>query len=229
MRLGTPHLHLRATTSTNDRARELAARGAPHGTLVTADEQSAGRGRQGRRWVAPPGRSLLLSLVLREPHPLLPLVAAVAVADVCGRAALVKWPNDVLLGGRKVAGILAEGRPQEGWAVLGIGLNVAAQEFPPELTATATTLGLDPSALPAVRAELLRALERELAREPPELLERWRERDALLGRAVRWSGGEGTGAGIDSSGALRVTRADGGVVALDAGEVHLSGALSSGG
>lgn len=221
MSLGTPHLHLVATTSTNDRARELASAGAPHGTLVTAGEQSAGRGRQGRRWSAPPGRSLLMTLVLREPHPFLPLVAAVAVADVCGPAARVKWPNDVLLDGRKVAGILAEGRPQEGWAILGIGLNVATQEFPEELRASATTLGREPSELPAVLAELLARLEAELAREPATLLDAWRGRDALLGRPVRWSGGEGTGAGIDAAGALRVERPDGSVVTLDAGEVHL--------
>ncbi len=123
--LGTPRLHLRETTSTNDRARALAGAGAPHGTLVTAGAQSAGRGRQGRSWVAPPDRALLMSLLLRDPPALLPLLAAVAVAETVGDAAQIKWPNDVLLDGRKVAGILVEGRPQERWAVLGIGLNVA--------------------------------------------------------------------------------------------------------
>ncbi len=81
MTLGRPRLHLRETGSTNDRARELAAAGAPHGTLVTAAAQSAGRGRQGRAWSAPPGHALLMSLVLRDAHPLLPLAAAVAVAE----------------------------------------------------------------------------------------------------------------------------------------------------
>src|SRR5713226_7548756 len=98
--LGTPRLHLRRTDSTNERARTLAAAGAVHGTLVTADAQTAGRGRQGRAWIAPAGRALLMSLVLREPPRLLPLLAAVAVSDVveqAGSAALVKWPNDVLL------------------------------------------------------------------------------------------------------------------------------------
>ena len=125
--LGRPRLHLRETTSTNDRARALAAAGAPHGTLVTAAAQTAGRGRQGRTWSAPPGRALLLSLVLRSPDRMLPLAAAVAVADAAGPDAAIKWPNDVLLDGRKVAGILAEARPQDGWAVLGIGLNVAVR------------------------------------------------------------------------------------------------------
>jgi BirA family biotin operon repressor/biotin-[acetyl-CoA-carboxylase] ligase len=133
--LGTPRVHLRQTDSTNARARELAVRGAPHGTLVTAGEQSAGRGRQGRTWSAPAGRALLCSLILREPPRLLPLRAGVAVSEVCGERAVVKWPNDVLVSGRKLAGILVEGRPQEGWAVLGIGLNVAVrpEQFPPEL------------------------------------------------------------------------------------------------
>src|SRR6516164_1885613 len=111
--LGTPRLHLRVTDSTNTRARELAAAGAPHGTLVTAREQRAGRGRQGRTWTAPAGHALLCSLVLRDPPRLLPLAAGAAVAEVVGPAARIKWPNDVLLGGLKVAGILVEGRPQE--------------------------------------------------------------------------------------------------------------------
>src|SRR5690349_22177636 len=143
--LGRPRLHLRATTSTTDRGRGLAQAGAPHGTLVTAGEQSAGRGRQGRTWSAPAGSALLLSLVIRDPPRLLPLAAGVAVADVAGARARVKWPNDVLVDGLKVAGILVEGRPQERWAVLGIGLNVALREgdFPPELVGRAGTLGLE--------------------------------------------------------------------------------------
>ncbi len=165
MSLGTPHLHLRATTSTNDRARELAGAGAPHGTLVTADEQSAGRGRQGRAWSAPAGDALLMSVVVREPLDLLPLAAAVAVAQVCGPAARIKWPNDVLIDDRKVAGILAEGRPQEGWAVVGIGVNVAVNvaDLPPELHERAGTLGLTRGDVPAVRDRLLTELDRALA------------------------------------------------------------------
>ena len=110
--IGRPRLHLRATPSTNTRARELAAAGAPHGTLVTAGVQTAGRGRKGRTWVAQAGSSLLLSLILRENDPLLPLRAGLAVADLAGPAALVKWPNDVRIEGRKVAGVLVEARPQ---------------------------------------------------------------------------------------------------------------------
>ncbi len=221
--IGAPRVHHRATDSTNLRARELAMAGAPHGTLVTAGEQSAGRGRQGRTWVAPPGRALLLSLVVRDPPPMLPLIAAVAVADVCGHRAQIKWPNDVLLGGRKVAGILVEGRPQEGWAVLGIGLNVAVapEHLPEELRDRATGLGRAPSDLDAVLDDLLGVLDRRLLEAPATTLEAWRRRDALAGREISWNGGTGVAAGVDGGGRLLVDVAGGERVALDAGEVHL--------
>ncbi len=221
--LGAPRVHLRATDSTSTRARELALAGAPHGTLVTAAEQSAGRGRQGRTWTAPPGRALLMSLVLRDPPTLLPLAAAVAVAEICGDEARIKWPNDVLLGGRKAAGILVEGRPFEGWAVLGIGLNVAVRDhdFPPELRATATGLGRDPADVEPTLHELLTALARRLAEDAETTLDAWRERDALLGREIRWNGGRGIAAGVDGSGQLVVELDDGGTISLNAGEVHL--------
>ncbi|HEY3019092.1 MAG TPA: biotin--[acetyl-CoA-carboxylase] ligase [Solirubrobacteraceae bacterium] len=221
--LGRPRLHLRAIDSTNERARTLALAGAPHGTLVTAGEQSAGRGRQGRRWSAPAGQALLMSLVLRRPPRLVPLAAAVAVASVAGDDARIKWPNDVLLDDRKVAGILVEGRPQEAWAVLGIGLNVAVRidDLPEELRATATTLGLAPRDVEPVLARLLDALEAWLGRDEAAILEAWRARDALLGRDVRWAAGTGRAAGIDGDGRLLVDGPAGEQTALDAGEVHL--------
>ena len=223
MTLGTPRLHLRSTESTNLRGRELAGGGAPHGTLVTAGAQSAGRGRQGRTWTAPPGRALLCSLVLRDPPRLLPLAAGVAVAELVGQTARLKWPNDVLLEGRKLAGILVEGRPQEGWAVLGIGLNVAlrSEDFPPELRARAGTLGLEPEAIEPTLARLLASLDRWITAPADDVLEAVRARDALLHRRVRWAGGEGEGAGIDGEGRLVVATAAG-RTALDAGEVHLA-------
>jgi BirA family biotin operon repressor/biotin-[acetyl-CoA-carboxylase] ligase len=227
--LGYPRLHLRATDSTNTRGRELAGRGTPHGTVVSAGEQSAGRGRQGRTWSAPPGRALLCSIVLREPPRLLPLLAGVAVAELAGEAAKVKWPNDVLVEGRKLAGILVEGRPQERWAVLGIGVNVALrpEDFPPELRDTAATLGLEPDAIEPTLQRLLRRLEHWLTASEGEVLEAVRARDALLGQPVRWAGGTGTGAGLDRDGRLLVY-ADGTVVGLDAGEVHLGARPLSG-
>ena len=221
--LGRPRLHFRETGSTNERARALAVAGAPHGTLVTAGVQTAGRGRQGRTWVTPPGRALLLSLVLRHHDVLLPLRAGLAVADLAGRGALVKWPNDVLLEGRKVAGVLAEARPQAGWAVLGIGVNAAldAGSLPPRLRDRAGTLGRSPGELESALAELLRALERRLEEPLDAALAALRARDALLDRPVSWAGGTGTGAGIDEHGRLRIQRPDGTTAALDAGEVHL--------
>lgn len=259
--LGHPRLHLRVIDSTNDRARALALAGAPHGTLVTASEQTAGRGRQGRRWLAPPGSALLMSIVLRAaedeqdgsphrrgpyPHPPLPLIAAVAVCDVVGDRAMVKWPNDIVLprtprtatGRRgndasasereparlaKLAGILVEGRPQAGWAVLGIGLNVAVslEELPAELSESAATLGETSAAIEPILSRLLGALERRLAEPGGRVLRAYRARDALRGRDVAWSGGGGRAEGVDERGRLLVALERDGTIALDSGEVHL--------
>jgi BirA family transcriptional regulator, biotin operon repressor / biotin---[acetyl-CoA-carboxylase] ligase len=225
--LGHPRLHLRRTDSTSDRARELALAGAPHGTLVTAAEQTAGRGRQGRRWSAPAHSALLMSLVLRSPPPLLPLIAALAVCDIVGDRAQIKWPNDIVLvrGDRlaKLAGILAEGRPQEGWAVLGIGVNVAVRvaDLPDELHDSAATLGQAAADVEPALQRLLRALSRRLVQDDDATLQAWRERDALRGREVSWSSGRGRAQGIDGAGRLVVSLAGGGRATLDAGEVHL--------
>jgi BirA family biotin operon repressor/biotin-[acetyl-CoA-carboxylase] ligase len=221
--LGTPRVHHRRTDSTNARARELATAGAPHGTLVTADEQTAGRGRQGRVWSAPPGRALLMSLVLREWPRLLPLAAALAVAEVAREATTIKWPNDVLLDERKVAGILVEGRSQEGWMVLGIGLNVALRldDFPRELRDTAATLGRDPADVEPALHELLGALHRWLSVPHDDVVTAFRARDALAGREVSWADGSGVAEGIDGDGRLLV-RTGVELIALDAGEVHLA-------
>lgn len=231
--LGRPRIHLRCTDSTNERARVLAISGAPHGTLVSASAQTAGRGRQGRSWIAPPGGALLCSLVLRRPPPLLSLIAGVAVCEAIGERACVKWPNDVVVeraDGQqqptlaKLAGILVEGRPQEGWAVLGIGVNVAVrvEDLPGEVRAGAASLGRAPSAIEPLLADLLAALARRIAQPQERGLEAWRARDALLGRVVSWAGGKGRAEGIDDRGRLLVGLGGGAVAALDAGEVHLS-------
>jgi BirA family biotin operon repressor/biotin-[acetyl-CoA-carboxylase] ligase len=244
---GAPWRHYALTDSTNTRARELAAAGAPHGTVVTAAEQSAGRGRQGRTWTAPAGRALLYSAILRplDPvrHATLPLAVPLAVCEAaealqpeieCG----VKWPNDVLVAGRqsKLAGVLIEARPRDGWAVIGIGLNltISQDEFPEELRHTATSLFPDDSAVPyaggaGIRNSPTRAAEVLSERlgawveaEPEAVLDAWRERDALRGREVAWEGGEGVADGIDERGYLLVRVADGDRIALGAGEVHLT-------
>jgi BirA family biotin operon repressor/biotin-[acetyl-CoA-carboxylase] ligase len=154
------------------------------------------------------------------------------VCEACERSApplhcTIKWPNDVWIAGRKVAGILVEGRPQEGWAVLGIGLNVstAEDEFPEELREVATSLaavraGQEPPPLDEVLAYLLSSLDARLEDPPDAIVTEWRERDALRDQMVRWQGGEGTATGIDDSGAL-IVETSSGRVTLDAGEVHL--------
>ena len=225
MSLGRPRRHRRVTGSTSADAVVLATGGAPHGTLVTAGMQTAGRGRQGRSWSAPAGRSLLSSVVLRDFDGLLPLRAGVAVARVAGRHAELKWPNDVLVDGRKVAGILVDLSPRGDWAVLGIGINVAVSpgDLPEALGTRAGTLGGSEEDIEPLLRELLRALSDALAAPAGAVLAEWSQRDALRGREVAWAGGRGIAAGLDSTGALRVERPDGGVVSLDAGEVHLTG------
>lgn len=229
--IGSPHVHHRLTDSTNQRAKELADAGAPHGTVVTADEQTAGRGRQGRSWVAPPGSAVLMSVVVRnldEAGALLPLATAVAVCEAAESVApvrcAIKWPNDVWVERRKLCGILVEGRPAAGWAVVGIGLNVRTPRdaFPPELRETATSLaasGADASVEETVDA-LLAMLDRRLSASPADVLGEWRARDALLGSEIRWGERSGVAAGIDDEGSLLVDT-DAGRVALGAGEVHL--------
>jgi BirA family biotin operon repressor/biotin-[acetyl-CoA-carboxylase] ligase len=231
--LGRPRVHHRVTDSTNERAKELALAGAPHGTLVTADEQASGRGRQGRSWHAAPRVAVLASVLVRgldERHAVLPLAAAVAVADACEEAAPVtceiKWPNDVWIERRKVAGILIEGRPDERWAVIGVGINVSAGagDFPDELRDSATSLALategEGPAVDRVLGALLDALTLHLEEGSESVLARWRARDALRGQPVSWPDGSGTAAGVDKGGALLVDTAEG-RVKLDAGEVHL--------
>jgi BirA family transcriptional regulator, biotin operon repressor / biotin---[acetyl-CoA-carboxylase] ligase len=220
--IGAPRVHHRLTDSTNERAKALAAGGAPHGTLVTADEQTAGRGRQGRAWTAPPRSAVLMSLVIREPDEVLPLTTAVAICDALPADCAIKWPNDVWLDRRKLAGILVEARPQQRWAVLGVGLNVRTAEFPAELRSTATSLrlaGIETDVETILHA-LLTSLDRWLRASRAAVLEAWRERDAIRGERVRWDAGDGTAAGIDDSGALLVVTEEGRIT-LEAGEIHL--------
>jgi BirA family transcriptional regulator, biotin operon repressor / biotin---[acetyl-CoA-carboxylase] ligase len=239
---GQPHRHFRTTDSTNERAKELALAGAPGGLVVTASEQTAGRGRRGNAWFAPAGACLLYSALLRpfdaEGAPVLPLAVPLAVCEAAESVApvrcQVKWPNDVWIDERKVAGVLVEARPDEGWAVIGIGLNVAIRpdELPPELRETATSLlpteaegGLPPGGargVPRAISAVNEALGRWVEASSDEVLDAYRPRDALCGRRVSWDGGEGVAEEVDERGHLVVEKDDGDRVALGAGEVHLA-------
>ena len=206
--LGHPRIHLRRTDSTNERARELAdRRRATRHAWSRPTSRPPGAADRGAPGWRRPGSALLCSLVLRDPPALLSLIAGVAACDAVGESARVKWPNDVVVerpperepatGARsgasrrlaKLAGILVEGRPQEGWAVLGIGVNVAVrvEELPAEVRAGAASLQRPRSAIEPLLADLLAALAR---RRPSRrsLLEAWRARDALYGRDVAWDG-----------------------------------------
>ncbi len=227
---GSPHRHFRVTDSTNSRARELVEAGAPGGTVVTAREQTAGRGRQGRVWTAPEGKALLYSAILRpldERHLLLPLSVPLAVCAAAealrpSSECMVKWPNDVWLEGRKLAGILIEAKPQDGWAVIGVGLNLSIEpdEFPDDLRQPATSLGGGVTPEQA-RGELDAQLNRWAYAPEDEVLAEWRRRDGLRGREVSWEDGSGVADGIDDRGNLVVALAGGGSVSLGAGEVQL--------
>lgn len=247
-RFGTPHRHYRVTDSTNDRARELVEAGAPGGTVVTAREQTAGRGRQGRVWTAPEGKALLYSAILRpldERHLLLPLSVPLAVCAAAeslrpGIECMVKWPNDVWLEGRKLAGILIEAKPQDGWAVIGVGLNlsIAPDEFPPDLRQPAVSLfapaegsrresrrslpAVAPTPTPSTAAAVLsHHLDNWVWAGDEEALAEWRRRDGLLGHEVSWEEGSGVADGIDDRGNLVVVTPGGDRVSLGAGEVQL--------
>lgn len=237
-----PFRYSARTGSTNDDAAEWLAQDAPDGALVLADEQLAGRGRYRRLWQAAPGSSLLLSVILRPPLPAeaLPrvtLLGAVALAETLAALGLtpgIKWPNDVLLGGRKVAGILAEaawqGAQLQG-VVLGIGLNIRQDALPPDRAAAfhATTLEAElghSADRGALLADLLARLDGwrpQLA--APALLDAWRARSVTLGRRVAITSGEerlaGVAEDIDAGGALLLRLESGEVRRLLAGDVTL--------
>ena len=234
---------VRETGSTSDDLRRAALAGKAPGAVLFAETQTAGRGRRDNRWLAPPGRDLMVSLLLRpEAPPLLwPRVTTLAALAVCRAVEAVlplqpriKWPNDLYLGGRKLAGLLAEtvGAPGGMTLVLGIGLNVNSREFPPELDGVATSLVRE---LPATwtlaldRHELALALLGELQRQVSriddgfaEALHEVRTRSLLLGRPIRalHQGVEvfGRAVDLDEEGRLRLERADGGTLLLDSAE-----------
>ena len=236
--------------STNLTAKQMAAAGAPHGTLVVADSQTAGRGRRGRSFASPPGTGLYLSMVLRSALPMQSAVlvtsaAAVAVCRaverICGASPGLKWPNDPVLEGKKLCGILTElslegetGRVQD--LVLGIGINVSQrpEDFTPEVREIATSLAQAlgrPVSRPALAAEVIRELDRLYAAltagEIAPYLAEYRRRCVNLGRTVRLLGPDGgeTAEALDIDGdfGLVVRTADGGIRTVRSGEVSVRG------
>jgi BirA family biotin operon repressor/biotin-[acetyl-CoA-carboxylase] ligase len=226
--------------STNDLAKRLADIPVPEGTVILAEEQTAGRGRLGRPWVSPRG-GIWLSVVLRPDLPLvrIPLIglaASIAVAGAIrattGLLARIKWPNDVLIGGQKVAGILVEAGPGADWVVVGIGINAnVARRALPDGTAYPVTSLEAALGRPVDRCALVRVLLLELERQYDDLratgaapvVRRWREITDTLGRRVRVEIAceeiEGLAADIDERGALLVQREDGTRQYIIAGEI----------
>jgi BirA family biotin operon repressor/biotin-[acetyl-CoA-carboxylase] ligase len=241
--LGRRVVYLEQTASTNDVARELAEAGEPEGTLIIADEQTAGRGRLGRAWIAPSCSSILMSLILRPnlaPAHIARVTMAVslgacdAIYTETGLNARIKWPNDILLNEKKCAGILSEASTvgdQVEYVIVGLGMNVNFSAATiPNIPADATTLA-DELNKPVARESLVQAILR--ATEPyyahlnsgRDLRDAWKSRLAMLGQHVRAQTAHGIEEGIaedvDSDGALIVRRADGSPVRLVAGDVTL--------
>jgi BirA family biotin operon repressor/biotin-[acetyl-CoA-carboxylase] ligase len=241
-RLKGPIHHFETIASTNDLAKELGSRGAPEGALVVAEAQHAGRGRLGRQWESPPSVGLYASLVLRPSLPptelpQITLTAAVAAVRALQRGAGlspgIKWPNDLLLHGKKVGGILTEMETESDrirYLVLGWGLNVNNPGFPPDLTAIATSLflaaGRKFSRLAILQAwleEFEVLYERFLARDFASILAAWKEHAVTLGRDVTVRQGSraicGKALDVDGDGALLVETRPGEIVRVTSGEI----------
>lgn len=239
--LGGHRIDLAECGSTNDEAARLARAGARHGTVVTAGAQRAGRGRDGRVWASPPGLGLYLSAVLRPPLPLAlvpPMTLAIGVgvceaAREAGADARLKWPNDVLVAGRKLAGVLVEAQSQGSRleaVVVGIGVNLGG-ELPPELAARATTLAAAAGAeidrarfTGALLGHVERWIDRYVASGLPAVVAAWHERmvHGLAARAtVDGEPLEGEVAGLDGDGALLLRDGAGRLHRVRSGDVEV--------
>ncbi|HEX5027258.1 MAG TPA: biotin--[acetyl-CoA-carboxylase] ligase [Gaiellaceae bacterium] len=225
-RLGEPRLDVESCESTQ----QLVDTSLPEGAIVVADHQTAGRGRLGRSWDAPPGKALLFSILLKPPPerhaPELSLVAGVAVADTVerctGLAVQLKWPNDVMLRRRKVAGLLAEAR--DGAVVLGIGLNVnqSREELPENAGSLLTLTGREwrrDQLLDSLLADLGRTYAAWRSGGLDAVYEGLAPRDFLRGRRVSVNGTSGVATMIDRQGRLEIEVGHGDVVAVESGEV----------
>ncbi len=238
--------YLQRTGSTNDDARALAAAGAPHGSLVVAEEQTAGRGRHERQWVSPPGSGIYVTLLLRpgilpaEQIPLMTLIAGLAGVEAVGKAAdevpVIKWPNDLLLNGFKIAGILTEATLGEvdPYVLVGMGMNVntPAEALPPRLLYPASSLreelgrSVSRAALLAAWLERFEHWEACLAQGGRDrILQRWMQYSGMRGRDIIVTGMpgdvQGRVEGLAPEGALLIRTADGRLVPVHSGDVRL--------
>jgi BirA family transcriptional regulator, biotin operon repressor / biotin---[acetyl-CoA-carboxylase] ligase len=235
-------LNFETIGSTNSEALDRARLGEEEGLCITARQQTAGRGRQGRTWVSEKDAGLYLSLLLRadiEPRflPLITLMAGVAVHDTLQRFGIqpdIKWVNDVHVRGKKISGILAEtaDTPEGTAVVLGIGINIRATSFPPEIAASATSIEAE-TGNAVDRSDLINALLEQITRNyellcspdgPGAIIDEWGSRSTYFkGKRVRaeTSGSfiEGITDGLEPNGALRVRRSDGSIEAIVAGDV----------
>ena len=225
------------TSSTNDVAASLGRQGHPGGLAIFAERQTAGRGRFGRRWVSAGHEGLWFSLLLRPEMPLaewtrLTTWAGVAVAAAVGSAARIKWPNDVLVGGKKVAGILIESSTDamgKTFAVVGIGVNVNQTEFPAELADRATSLRLQSGRVmdrAGLAVAILWELERRFAQlttDFPAILAEMKLKSAVLGQWVQLHSGteifEGLAEDLDSDGNILIRLDCGELRKMNAGEI----------
>jgi BirA family biotin operon repressor/biotin-[acetyl-CoA-carboxylase] ligase len=235
---GTPFArriyHFFKVDSTNTVAMELGEQGEPHGAVVLAEEQTAGRGRAGRKWVSEKSSGIHCTVLLRPPispahAPLLTLVAGLAARDAAAEeldaAPDIRWPNDLLVRGKKFCGVLTEMHAEPDrvhYAVVGIGINVNQSKMPPELADTATSLRMETGKIHSrleVLIRLLRHLDRYynqfIAEGPVPILRRFAEVSSYFqGKRVRITTAResftGTTAGLEPSGVLRVLRDDGG-------------------
>jgi BirA family biotin operon repressor/biotin-[acetyl-CoA-carboxylase] ligase len=237
--LGAPLLAVAETGSTNDDALEAARSGASHGAVFVADSQTKGRGRRGHTWTSPPGENLTFSLLLRpaiaaERASAVALVVGLAVRAIAARRVsapvTIKWPNDVLAAGKKLAGILVESRLSGAHVeavVVGVGVNVHMRALPDDIRSVATSLALLGDAAPsreAVLVECLAELEPRLAAFTAaglrDLVLELRAHDALLGAELAVNGVRGIGAGIDEDGALLLRDATGRAIRVTSGTVE---------
>ena len=252
VRLGSEILVFDAVSSTNDLAKQYLEEGATEGLVLMSESQTSGRGRMGRSWVSSPGIGIYMSAILKpriQPQrlPQLTLVAGLAAVQAINEftkhKAQLKWPNDILLNGKKLCGILCEYHPitnGEAGVIVGIGVNAnhSPADFPDDLRPSATSLGIE-TGNPVDRQALASALIRHLDREydaflrdgAPAIISQWTENSDMFGKKIAVTRGgsviHGTALGLDPQGRLLIRTQQGEELACDSGEVSLGSTAPS--